>query len=454
MVASATPASASSVRALFASEDSAARLLARRRDDVLATLRGFAAAADTAGADPSTSARACPEDARPALELLDESSNARDDACTLAVLTHLKILARDAATRATFGERGVRTLVRVLKTIDRTLLAMKETPKQPVSRERATGILLAAEGANVALNACHHPASVAAFAEAGGVSVLLRWLSRDATTKRVEGGGDVEDGGVDGNRSGERVPRASGRGREAADAPSAALRRNAAGALQSACFEPAGRAAAAREDGVEGMLAALQVAVGGPCGGERDGKRSAHDADVDAVLAARLTGALHNATADAACVRLVRAAGRGGVPLLVSLLRGTEADAAASAAGAVQNLARERQARAEARRVGAVAALGDLLVAGTTSGKAHAAGALANLLGPELSGEEARERDGGGSESGSGDQQENVAPSLAVDGDSGDARRRALGKLLSSALALSMAWEMIHDAPPETRALA
>ena len=452
MVARATPASASSVRALFASEDSAARLLARRRDDVLATLRGFAAAADTADAETSTSARACPEDACPALELLDESSNARDDACTLAALTHLKILARDAATRAAFGERGVRTLVRVLKAIDQSLFAMKVTPKGPVSRERATGILLAAEGANVALNACHHPASVAAFAEAGGVKTLLRWLNHETTTEHA-GGGDGEDGGDDGNDSRERVLRASGRRTEAVDSPSAALRRNAAGALQSVCFEPAGRAAAAREDGVEGMLAALKVAVGGSGGGVNDGKK-AHDAVPDPVLAARLTGALHNATADAACVRLVRAAGQGGVALLVSLLRSGDADAAASAAGAVQNLARERLARAEAQRAGAVAALGDLLVAGTTSGKAHAAGALVNLLGPELSGEEAKERDCGGSGSGSGDQQENVAPSLAVDADSGDARRRALGKLLSSALALSMAWEMIHDAPPETRALA
>ena len=452
MVARATPASASSVRALFASEDSAARLLARRRDDVLATLRGFAAAADTADAETSTSARACPEDACPALELLDESSNARDDACTLAALTHLKILARDAATRAAFGERGVRTLVRVLKAIDQSLFAMKVTPKGPVSRERATGILLAAEGANVALNACHHPASVAAFAEAGGVKTLLRWLDHETTTEHA-GGGDGEDGGDDGNDSRERVLRASGRRTEAVDSPSAALRRNAAGALQSVCFEPAGRAAAAREDGVEGMLAALKVAVGGSGGGVNDGKK-AHDAVPDPVLAARLTGALHNATADAACVRLVRAAGQGGVALLVSLLRSGDADAAASAAGAVQNLARERLARAEAQRAGAVAALGDLLIAGTTSGKAHAAGALVNLLGPELSGEEAKERDCGGSGSGSGDQQENVAPSLAVDADSGDARRRALGKLLSSALALSMAWEMIHDAPPETRALA
>lgn len=452
MVARATPASASSVRALFALEDSAARLLARRRDDVLATLRGFAAAADTADAETSTSARACPEDACPALELLDESSNARDDACTLAALTHLKILARDAATRAAFGERGVRTLVRVLKAIDQSLFAMKVTPKGPVSRERATGILLAAEGANVALNACHHPESVAAFAEAGGVKTLLRWLDHETTTEHA-GGGDGEDGGDDGNDSRERVLRASGRRTEAVDSPSAALRRNAAGALQSVCFEPAGRAAAAREDGVEGMLAALKVAVGGSGGGVNDGKK-AHDAVPDPVLAARLTGALHNATADAACVRLVRAAGQGGVALLVSLLRSGDADAAASAAGAVQNLARERLARAEAQRAGAVAALGDLLVAGTTSGKAHAAGALVNLLGPELSGEEAKERDCGGSGSGSGDQQENVAPSLAVDADSGDARRRALGKLLSSALALSMAWEMIHDAPPETRALA
>ena len=437
MVARATPASASSVRALFASEDSAARLLARRRDDVLATLRGFAAAADTADAETSTSARACPEDACPALELLDESSNARDDACTLAALTHLKILARDAATRAAFGERGVRTLVRVLKAIDQTLVATEEVPKTSIAFDRATAILLAAEGANAALNACHHPANVAAFAEAGGVQTLTRWL----------------DGGDGGNTrdSRERALRAPGRRGDAADAPAAALRRNAAGALQSACFEPAGRAAAAREDGVRGMLAALKVAASdaGVC--ENDG---AENAVFDPVLVARLTGALHNATADAACVRSVRAAGRDGVPLLVSLLRGRDADAAASAAGAVQNLARERLARLEARRAGAVEALGDLLVLGTTSGKAHAAGALVNLLGPELSGEEAREHEGGCSESGSVNRRENVAPSLAVDADSGDARRRALGKLLSSALALSMAWEMIHDAPPETRALA
>lgn len=437
MVARATPTSASSVRALFASEESAARLLERRRDDVLATLRGFAAAADTADAETSTSGRVCPEDACPALELLDESSTARDDACTLAALTHLKILARDAATRAAFGERGVRTLVRVLKAIDQTLVATEEVPKTSIAFDRATAILLAAEGANAALNACHHPANVAAFAEAGGVQTLTRWL----------------DGGDGGNTrdSRERALRAPGRRGDAADAPAAALRRNAAGALQSACFEPAGRAAAAREDGVRGMLAALKVAASdaGVC--ENDG---AENAVFDPVLVARLTGALHNATADAACVRSVRAAGRDGVPLLVSLLRGRDADAAASAAGAVQNLARERLARLEARRAGAVEALGDLLVLGTTSGKAHAAGALVNLLGPELSGEEAREHEGGCSESGSVNRRENVAPSLAVDADSGDARRRALGKLLSSALALSMAWEMIHDAPPELCALA
>jgi hypothetical protein len=437
MVARATPTSASSVRALFASEESAARLLERRRDDVLATLRGFAAAADTADAETSTSGRVCPEDACPALELLDESSTARDDACTLAALTHLKILARDAATRAAFGERGVRTLVRVLKAIDQTLVATEEVPKTSIAFDRATAILLAAEGANAALNACHHPANVAAFAEAGGVQTLTRWL----------------DGGDGGNTrdSRERALRAPGRRGDAADAPAAALRRNAAGALQSACFEPAGRAAAAREDGVRGMLAALKVAASdaGVC--ENEG---AENAVFDPVLVARLTGALHNATADAACVRSVRAAGRDGVPLLVSLLRGRDADAAASAAGAVQNLARERLARLEARRAGAVEALGDLLVLGTTSGKAHAAGALVNLLGPELSGEEAREHEGGCSESGSVNRRENVAPSLAVDADSGDARRRALGKLLSSALALSMAWEMIHDAPPELCALA
>jgi len=432
-----TPTSASSVRALFASEESAARLLARRRDDVLATLRGFEAAADTADAETSTSGRVCPEDACPALELLDESSTARDDACTLAALTHLKILARDAATRAAFGERGVRTLVRVLKAIDQTLVATEEVPKTSIAFDRATAILLAAEGANAALNACHHPANVAAFAEAGGVQTLTRWL----------------DGGDGGNTrdSRERALRAPGRRGDAADAPAAALRRNAAGALQSACFEPAGRAAAAREDGVRGMLAALKVAASDAGVGENDG---AENAVFDPVLVARLTGALHNATADAACVRSVRAAGRDGVPLLVSLLRGRDADAAASAAGAVQNLARERLARLEARRAGAVEALGDLLVLGTTSGKAHAAGALVNLLGPELSGEEAREHEGGGPESGSVNRRENVAPSLAVDADSGDARRRALGKLLSSALALSMAWEMIHDAPPELCALA
>ena len=48
-----------------------------------------------------------------------------------------------------------------------------------------------------------------------------------------------------------------------------------------------------------------------------------------------------------------------------------------------------RASCAEAQRAGAVAALGDLLVAGTTSGKAHAAGAPSqNKPFPTLSGAE------------------------------------------------------------------
>ena len=146
-----------------------------------------------------------------------------------------------------------------------------------------------------------------------------------------------------------------------------------------------------------------------------------------------------------------------------------------SAAGATQNVSRERASRALFRRHGAVEALTKLLARGRDPAtQARAAGALLNCLGPDLDdghgttrGEKARGEDEGddGSDHGrAGDSsKENEtktnedAPPLKMRGSrsSGSGRvpaegseRRALGRLLSSAMALTAVWDGLFETTP------
>ena len=77
----------------------------------------------------------------------------------------------------------------------------------------------------------------------------------------------------------------------------------------------------------------------------------------------------------------------GGIGPLVALLRAPSAAVCGSAAGALQNLSREAAARKEARELGAVVPLGDLLFGTDVQSQVCAAGAILNILGPELGAE-------------------------------------------------------------------
>ena len=294
--------SVADVRALFGSSKTPADLLEHRRGDVLAVLRGFAAACDAGDTKSKSSTRTSPPDVRPALELLDHVSNddaRRDDDVALVVLTHLKILSRTHAVA--FGERsratlvpGMETLVRVMIDIDRRMME-----SQPDEHLHA----LAAEAAGVALNACSHPANAEVFAvrNSGGVDALLSWLA-------------------------------------VADAP-CALGKNAAGALQTLLYDKHGRRELKRVNGLEKTLRALRARV------NESEKTSAYSADADAIVA-RLTGALHNFTSDADYALDVRAAcGDIDFAMFRKLVLSADPATAQSAAGIASNVARARRAR-------------------------------------------------------------------------------------------------------------
>ncbi|KAG6546935.1 hypothetical protein Mapa_011551 [Marchantia paleacea] len=100
----------------------------------------------------------------------------------LAILGQLKILSRKQHIRAAIGQEGITSLIR-------HLIESKHLPK------------VAAEGANVILNVCYEKSNVNLVLESGGTATLVSFLSSD----------DEE------------------------------LQANAAGALQSICFQPEGR---------------------------------------------------------------------------------------------------------------------------------------------------------------------------------------------------------------------
>jgi hypothetical protein len=162
-------------------------------------------------------------------------------------------------------------------------------------------------------------------------------------------------------------------------------------------------------------------------------------------------GAIHNMSSDADSIRLIRA--KDGIPLVVELLKSEQSAVCGSAAGALQNVSREVASRRLIRHSGAIPLLGNLLVAGDMQAQVCAAGALLNILGPELSGngEEGEEGGGGGGGGGGGVSNKEhegkaaLAPAAAVGSGADGSDRRALGRLISSALALSMVWDVCFD---------
>lgn len=358
-------------------------LLPHQRRDVLGVLRDFVDANEDARTSPNYRSETRDE-MRAVFDLLASPECARDEEVCVYALKFLKIASRKEPNRRAFGRHGVAAVLRPLR--------------DPTSAR------VAAEASNVILNACYEKENVEHVLECGGAEPLVRLVSHDAEPVRA----------------------------------------NALGAVQSVCFRKTGRAKVRELGGVAAILEALERSVESGNLDARTGTGTHPSAGARTLTLTRAAGAAHNVSGDAESIRLFRAAGRRGVPLLVSLLRSDVPEVAGSAAGAIQNLSRERACRRLIRVEGAIPALGDLLVAGDPVARASAAGALLNILGPELGDDDghkgdAREVEGSGT----------MATKTKTKTAEG---RRALGKLISSALALSAAWEALYESTPDPEA--
>ena len=390
--------------------------LSGRREQVARTLREFVDANEGARASPNLR-----DERRDELggitSLLTDADLPGDQDLALLALKTLKILSRKEDNRRRFGRELCRAVVRLALTHPRASHAVT------------------AEGANVVLNACYEKENVEHVLECGGVEPLVRRVADTGETLRC--------------------------------------RSAAAGAVQSVCFQAPGRCRVRDCDGVAALVA-LMKELDRREGGTRD---SSFTDDERSMCRARVVGALHNVSADDDAIRLVRLSD--GVPHLIRALGDVDDVVVNSAAGATQNVSRERASRALFRRHGAVEALTKLLARGRDPAtQARAAGALLNCLGPDLDdghgttrGEKARGEDEGddGSdhhsrtgenetkENASGGSNEGEQAPLGVRGSrsSGSGRvpaegseRRALGRLLSSAMALTAVWDGLFETTP------
>ena len=168
---------------------------------------------------------------------------------------------------------------------------------------------------------------------------------------------------------------------------------------------------------------------------------------------------MHNVSGDDDAIRLIRVGD--GVPHLIRALNSEDDCVACSAAGATQNVSRERASRVLFRRGGAVESLARLLGRGGDSAtQARAAGALLNILGPELDdghggavskegevNEDEKENDTGIEGTGTGSRRSGRSSGSGRPPADGS-ERRALGKLLSSAIALTAVWDGLFETEP------
>mmetsp|Transcript_19561 Transcript_19561/g.36447 ORF Transcript_19561/g.36447 Transcript_19561/m.36447 type:complete len:325 (+) Transcript_19561:146-1120(+) len=182
----------------------------------------------------------------------------------------------------------------------------------------------AAELGNVVINSCYDgDVNVRTFVDCNGLSALLQLLR----TKDMD------------------------------------LLQSVLGALQGICFVPVGRQHV-RQDFQAVQIMALQLSSPNP--------------DVRA----RSLGCVHNLSADAVSLGLLREAGC--LLPVVALLRDPSPELCRAAAGIVQNTAREEAARQQLEGAGATALLLDLLTSSDVECQAASVGAILNILSPTL----------------------------------------------------------------------
>ena len=286
----------------------------------------------------------------------------------------LKILSRKQANRKVFGREGVRAVVALLTRCNAHVTTVAASASTAAASDngtasggcegrRHTQILPNAsaaacgEAANIILNICYEKENVEHVLDADGVLQLLVLAERD----------DAE------------------------------LQANAAGAMQSICYQKSGRRKVVSSGGVPRLLTLIE-----------------HD---DLKVLSRAIGALHNLSSDAEAIKLTRRSG--GIEKVIELLtfahRGRDVRArkgnrqdvpgttstttttvddddaplrnaiASSAAGTLQNLCREVASRdIVSGHEHAVDMLTEVLFGGDVHAQVCAAGALINVIGPEL----------------------------------------------------------------------
>eukprot|EP00736_Rhodelphis_marinus_P010794 Rmarinus@m.23705 len=228
----------------------------------------------------------------------------------------------------TLHEEVSRKLLTVLKILSRKYESRIEYGVRSIKvvtkyLEAPRNFVIAAEGANVVLNLCYEKENVEAAVRYGCITPLLRFL------------GAVDDD----------------------------LKANAAGAIQSICYQTNGREFVREADGISRILELM--------------------ASTNLKVQTRAVGAIHNLSSDCECVVLIRDS-ESGIEDLVKLLGSPHPSICASAAGALQNCSREVECRDVVKDAGAVPLLVNLLFGSDVQCQVCAAGALLNIVGPEL----------------------------------------------------------------------
>ncbi|GAQ89309.1 hypothetical protein KFL_005090050 [Klebsormidium nitens] len=312
---------------------------------LLALLETFVAANEDPGRSPNFRNQNADSLDR-LVSLLKDPGIEQHPGLALAALKALKILSRKKPNR--LAMRGDEKRGGAIQAVMRFLQAPGKVDNR-----------IAAEGANVILNACYERENVEVVLQHQGTAPLVNFL----------GAADKD------------------------------LQANAAGALQSVCFQAKGRTVVREADAIPPLISLL--------------------ASDSLKVRTRAVGALHNMSSDVDSIRIIRR--KDGIPPLIKLLRSPQPAIAGSAAGALQNVSREVASRQKIRGDSdAVRALADLLVEGKElQTQVCAAGALLNILGPELA-----EKDKGGDE----------------------AARKGFARIIVSCLVISMAYDSVFGA--------
>jgi len=309
-----------------------------RRMKLLSMLSEFIAANENPHQSPNFKSNV-PDRLEAFVTTMRDAAIVEDESLALAFLKVLKVLSRKHDNRMALGNEGIKVIMKFM-------INPKNTK-------------IAGEGANVILNICYEKENVTGVLKHGGVQPLVGFL-----------------------RSADQD-----------------LQANAAGAIQSICFQESGRTTVRDVGAIPDILNLLKDSC-------------------QVKVQTRAVGAIHNMSSDSDSIRTIRR--KDGIPRLVQLLSSDQPPICGSAAGALQNISREVASRKIIKDNGATPLLANLLTTGDMQAQVCAAGALLNILGPELGDDNAQ----------------------------GKQQRRGFGRLISCALTLSMAWEVMFDEAP------